>query len=161
MACWCATPSAGGFSLHAGVAAQAYQRDRLERLCRYVTRPAVAEPRLSLTAGGRIRYALKSPWRDGTTHVVFEPPDIIARIAALVPRPRVNLTRYHGVFAPNSRWRSRITPGGRMRRRYAAGASSKAGKFQLRTAPFWGQAQQPHQVNNRNNRLRVLGRSTN
>ena len=31
-----------GFSLHAGVAAKANQRDRLERLCRYITRPAIA-----------------------------------------------------------------------------------------------------------------------
>ena len=107
---------AAGFSLHAGVAAEAYQRDKLERLCRYITRPAVAEPRLSLTAGGRIRYSLKTPWRDGTTHVVFEPLDFLARLAALIPRPRVNLTRYHGVFAPNSRWRSRITPARRGRR---------------------------------------------
>ena len=84
-----------------------------------MTRPAVAEPRLSLTAGGRVRYALKSPWRDGTTHVMFEPLGFIARLAALVPRPRVNLTRYHGVFAPNSRWRSRITPARRGRRQPA------------------------------------------
>ena len=49
----------------------------------YVTRPAVAEPRLSMTAGDLIRYARKSPWRDGTTHVVFEPLDYLSRLAAL------------------------------------------------------------------------------
>ena len=37
--------------------------------------------------------------RDGTTDVVFEPLDFMARLAALVPTPRVNLTRYHGVNA--------------------------------------------------------------
>ncbi len=47
---------------------------------------------------------------DGTTHVLFGPLDFIARLAALVPRPRVNLTRYNGVFAPNSRYRARVTP---------------------------------------------------
>jgi len=36
---------------------------------------------------------LKTPYRDDTTHVVFEPLDFIARLAALVPNPRVNLTR--------------------------------------------------------------------
>ena len=56
-----------------------------------------------------MRYTLKTPYRDGTTHVVFEPPDFIARLAALVPKPRVQLTRYHGVFAPHSRWRAQIT----------------------------------------------------
>lgn len=48
--------------------------------------------------------------RDGTTHVIFEPLDFIARLAALVPKPRVNLTRFHGVFAPNSKQRAQVTP---------------------------------------------------
>ncbi len=60
-----------------------------------------------------MRYTLKTPYRDGTTHVVFEPLDFIARLAALVPRPRAHLTRYHGVFAPHSRWRTEVTPAGR------------------------------------------------
>lgn len=99
-----------GFSLHAGVAAKAHERKKLERLCRYISRPAVSEKRLSLTPSGNVRYQLKTPYRDGTTHVIFEPLDFIARLAALVPKPRVNLTRYHGVFAPNSKLRARITP---------------------------------------------------
>jgi hypothetical protein len=52
------------------VAAQAWERDKLERLCRYISRPAVSEKRLSLTSAGNIRYRLKTPYRDGTTHVV-------------------------------------------------------------------------------------------
>ena len=46
----------------------------------------------------------------GTTHVIFEPPDFMARLAALIPRPRANLTRFHGVFAPNSKHRALVTP---------------------------------------------------
>jgi hypothetical protein len=84
-----------GFSLHADVSARADERLKLERLCRYISRPAVSEKRLSLTANGNIRYQLKTPYRDGTTHVIFEPLDFIARLAALVPKPRVNLTRFH------------------------------------------------------------------
>ncbi len=53
---------------------------------------------------------LKTPYRDGTTHIVLEPLDFMARLAALVPKPRVNLTRFHGVFAPNSALRKQITP---------------------------------------------------
>jgi hypothetical protein len=52
-----------------------------------------SEKRLLLTANGNIRYQLKTPYRDGTTRVIFGPVDFIARLAALVPRPRVNLTR--------------------------------------------------------------------
>ena len=40
-----------------------------------------------------VRYPLKTPYRDGTTHVIFEPLDVIARLASLVPKRRVNLTR--------------------------------------------------------------------
>ena len=75
--------SMDGFSLHAGVATQAHERDKLERVCRYITRPAVSEKRLSLTSSGNIRYSLKTPYRDGTTHVVFEPLDFLSRLAAL------------------------------------------------------------------------------
>ena len=105
--------NAGGFSLHAGVATGANERTKLERLCRYISRPALSEKRLSLTSGGRVRYRFKTPWRDGTTDVVLDPLDFLARLAALVPTPRVNLIRFHGVFAPNSRHRARVTPAGR------------------------------------------------
>ncbi len=85
-------------------------RIKLERLCRNIARPAISTKRLSLTRHGKVRYELKTPYSDGTTHVLFEPLDFIARLAALVPRPRVNLTRYHGVFAPNSKLRVLVTP---------------------------------------------------
>jgi hypothetical protein len=79
-------------------------------LYRYVSRPAVSEKRLALTSNGSIRYQLKTPYRDGTTHFIFEPLDFIAKLAALVPMPCVNLTRFHGFFAPNNMYRVRVTP---------------------------------------------------
>jgi hypothetical protein len=99
-----------GFSLHAGIAAKASQRDKLEQLVRYVSRPLVAPERLSLTEGVLVRLALKTPYRDVTRHVIFEPEDSIARLVALVPKPRAHLTRYHGVFAPASPDRARVVP---------------------------------------------------
>ena len=60
-----------------------------------------------------MRYTLKTPYRDGTTHIVVEPLDLMARLAALVPPPRMHLTRYHGVFAPHSKLRAAVTPAGR------------------------------------------------
>ena len=86
--------TSAGFSLHAGVATNANEREKLERLCRYITRPAVSTKRLSMTRNGRVRYELKTPWRNGTTHVIFEPLDFISRLVSLVPKPRVNLTRF-------------------------------------------------------------------
>jgi hypothetical protein len=65
--------------------------------------------RLSLTRNGQLRYELKTPWLNGTTHVMFEPLDFISRLVSLIPKPRVNLTRFHGVFAPNSKYRAHVT----------------------------------------------------
>jgi hypothetical protein len=130
-----------GFSLHAGVMARADERQKLERLCRYISRPAVSEKRLSLTANGQVRYQLKTPYRDGTTHVIFEPLDFIARLAALVPKPRVNLTRFHGVFAPNSQHRALVTPAkrGRGNKRQATDEGQEPTPAERRAAMTWAQ----------------------
>jgi len=102
---------ADGFSLHAGVLIPDYCREKLERLCAYAVRPPVVHERMSLSEDGtRVVYKLKKKYRDGSTHVVLEPLDLIARLAALVPRPRVNLVTYHGVLAPAASCRDRVVP---------------------------------------------------
>jgi hypothetical protein len=53
---------AAGFSLHAGIGIEADARRKLERLCRYVSRPAVAEERLALTERGDVRLQLKTAY---------------------------------------------------------------------------------------------------
>src|SRR5262249_1261291 len=57
-----------GFDLHANVGLPAADRGRLEQLCRYLLRPAVAQDRLRLLADGRVVLTLKSAWTDGTRH---------------------------------------------------------------------------------------------
>ncbi len=99
-----------GFSLHANVEINAQDRDRLEKLCRYTARPPVALERLSETPDGKILYRLKSEYSDGTTHVLFDPIELVEKVVALIPPPRANLLRYHGVFAPNSKERKEIVP---------------------------------------------------
>jgi hypothetical protein len=74
-----------GIGVHAGVGTRAHERDKLERLCRYITRPPVSTKRLSMTRNGRVRYELKTHWRNGTTHVMFESLDFIARLVSLIP----------------------------------------------------------------------------
>jgi hypothetical protein len=59
--------------------------------CRYVSRPPVATERLGVTSSGQVRYQLSTPYRDGTTHLVSEPLDLMARLAALVPPPPARL----------------------------------------------------------------------
>ncbi len=88
-----------------------------------------------------MRYQLKTPCRYGTTHVIFEPLDFIARLAALVPKPRVNLIRFHGVFAPNSRYRGRVTKAkrGRGGRPAATGDPEARTPAERRASMTWAQ----------------------
>ena len=104
--------------MHAGIDSAPNQRPKLERLCRYVSRPPLATERMAPTSSGHVRYALKTPYRDGTTHMLIEPLDFLARLAALVSPPRMYLTRCHGVIAPHSKLRAAVTPAHR-----GAGAS--------------------------------------
>jgi len=108
-----------GFDLEAGVWVQAGQRDRLERLCRYALRPTVAQDRLRLMAERQVVLQLRHPWADGTTHLLFDPIEMLERLAVLtlrqaqghpeqrrgmIPRPRINLILYHGVLGPRAAW---------------------------------------------------------
>ncbi len=71
----------GGMSLHADVDVPANDRNRLERLCRYVARPPIALDRLEAMPDGRLAYRLNARWRDGTTHVVMERHELLERLA--------------------------------------------------------------------------------
>ena len=102
--------NAHGFSLHAAVRWRADQRKELEHLCRYITRPAIANERLKRNRAGQVVLQLKSPYKDGTTHIVMSPLEFMQRLAALVPRPRLHLIRFHGVLAPNAKLRRKIVP---------------------------------------------------
>jgi hypothetical protein len=62
-----------------------------------------------MTDRGKVRYELKTPYRDGTSHIFFEPIDFIGKLTALIPPPRLNLTRFYGVFASNSNLRAQVT----------------------------------------------------
>ena len=100
----------GGFSLNARVWVGGRDREKLEKLIRYMARGPIATERLSESFPNLLIYKMKTPWRDGTTHVSFSYLDFIARLVALIPPAKMNLVRYHGVFAPNFKDRSLIVP---------------------------------------------------
>jgi hypothetical protein len=105
-----------GFDLHAALTVAAHKQSRrpvLEKLLRYCARPPIAQDRLRELPDGRIALELKTPWADGTTHILYEPVDFVAKLAALVPRPHKNLVVYHGVLAAHSAWRQRVVAYGR------------------------------------------------
>ena len=99
-----------GFDLHAGLFIPVGQRDRLERVCRYALRPPVASDRLHRAETGQVWLELRHRWSDGTTHLVFDPVELLERLAAITPRPRINLVLYYGLLAPRSAWRARVVP---------------------------------------------------
>jgi len=90
---------AQGFSLHAGLRCGAPQRRELERLWRYITRPAIAMERRKRDGSGDVVLQRKSAGRDGTTHIKMSPLEFMQRLGALVPRPRLHRIRFHGVLA--------------------------------------------------------------
>jgi len=103
-----------GFDLHANVWVSAHDRAGLERLARYILRPPFAQERLRRRSDGRIALELKQAWHDGTRELVFEPLELLERLAAMTPRPETNLLICHGVLAARARWRARVVAYGRV-----------------------------------------------
>jgi len=117
-----------GVDLHANVWVGAHDRARLEQLCRYLLRPPLADDRLRLLGDGRVRVQLKRAWSDSTTHLLFEPVEFLEKLAALTPRPAINLILYHGVLAPHSRWRPDVVVYGRPARDAATSPKETVGR---------------------------------
>ena len=88
----------------------AHRRDQLERLLQYTARGAVALERLAEDAHGDLVYTFTKPWADGTTGIRLSPLELLEKLAALVPLPRVHLVRYAGCLAPHSKLREAIIP---------------------------------------------------
>jgi len=124
--------SLGGFSLHANTQVPAHRRDQLERLIRYTARGAVALERLGEDAHGDLIYTFTRPWSDGTTGITLSPLELLEKLAAIVPLPRVHLVRYAGCLAPHSKLRDAIIP--TPRQQGVEGEEAKTG------TPFWSWA---------------------
>ena len=99
-----------GFTLDAEVCVSADNRLHRERLCRYLLRPPLAKGRLHETMDGKYAFELKTAWSDGTRVIFFSGEELVARLAALVPPPRMHLVHYYGVLAPNAKLRPLVVP---------------------------------------------------
>ena len=99
-----------GFNIHARTCVNALSRDRLYKLCEYISRPGISDKRLEVTSSGQIRVKLKTPYRCGTTHLEMTPFDFLARLQAIIPPPRAHRIKYFGLFAPAHSLRSRVVP---------------------------------------------------
>ena len=99
-----------GFSLHAARRIEAHDRDGLEQLCSYVTRPPLAAGSLEKIGDDKYLFLLKSSWSDGTSYIVLSGHELMEKLASIVPPPRANTTGYHGILAPNSKRRAKVVP---------------------------------------------------
>jgi Putative transposase len=102
--------SVHGFSLHANNHIPAHRRDQLERLIRYTASGAVSLERLAQDEGGDLIYTLTRAWSDGTRGIPLSPLELLEKLAALIPPPRVHQVRYGGCLAAHSTLRGAITP---------------------------------------------------
>ena len=94
-----------GFDLHANRTVRAADRIGVEKLCQYLLRPPLGQERLEILPDGQICCTLARPWSDGTQALLFTPIEFLEKLAALVPRPHVNLLIYHGLLASHARAR--------------------------------------------------------
>lgn len=80
------------FSSNAAVRVEAHDRNRLEQLCRYITRPALSEERIHLNAVGQVALNFKTPWRDGATHLAMSLLEFMQQFVTLGPCPMFRLS---------------------------------------------------------------------
>ena len=103
-----------GYNLHANVSLSANDRAGLERLCRYVLRPPLAQGRIERITGadGRtlVRVGMKRTFSDGTSAIELSPCEFVEKLAALIPPPRAHLVIYSGVLAANATLRAEVVP---------------------------------------------------
>ena len=88
---------------------EGHDRAGLERLLRDCARPPFALERLEQVGDERLVYRFPKPQPDGRTELRLTPVELIERLAALIPPPRLHRHRYHGVLAPNSPQRAQVT----------------------------------------------------
>jgi len=101
---------ARGINLYGRQRIDGRDRRQLERVCRYILRPAIAQDRLSERADGTLLLELKKAWKDGTRALVLEPHDLLLRLVASVPPPRFHMIRYFGVLSSHSTARDEVIP---------------------------------------------------
>jgi len=99
----------GGFSVDASVRIEAADRAGRERPLRYCARPPFALDRLRELDPEHLLYESTKQGPGGTDPLILAPLQLLDRLAALVPPPRVHRHRYFGVLAPNSPLRAAIT----------------------------------------------------
>jgi hypothetical protein len=104
------TASAFGMSLHTATCVDGRDRKQLERVCRYLLRPAFAHDAIVAMPDGQVRIHFKQPSRTGATFTQVPRDTFLARLCALVPPPSFHMVRYYGVLAGRHALREAVAP---------------------------------------------------
>src|SRR5262249_651191 len=128
-------PRREGFSLHANVALPAHAREQLEHLCRSLLRSPLATERLTESSGAQLLYQLPHPRRDGSTHRLLHPLELIEQLSVLIPPLRFHLLRFHGVLAPRAQLRSAVVPDSNREAELGGGPAPGASPPEPRSRP--------------------------
>ena len=106
----------GGFSVNADVRIESDDRKAAERLLRYCARPAFSGEKLTaISTFGEHADAMRLHYDINKNSQQTQPPlnltatELLDKLAQLIPPPRRHRHHYHGVLAPNSKYRSRVT----------------------------------------------------
>ena len=104
--------------------------DGLRKLVEDMARGPLSNERLELLPDGNLKLKLKTPWHDGTSHLLLTPSEFLEKLAAIVPPPLAHLVKWGGLFAPNSPLRRKVIlkPGVKKTARHKQCAEIKAGK---------------------------------
>ena len=97
-----------GCPMHANVWVPPHDRARLEHLCRYLLRPPLVQDRVRRRADGRVAVKFKGAWRDGTTHLIFEPLEFLGEAGRTdAPSTRSTCSSTTACSRHMRRWRPR------------------------------------------------------
>ena len=99
-----------GYTVHAQRYIPAHDKESLEKLVSYAARGPLSDDRLKSLENGTVQVKLKTPWSDGTTHLIFTASEFIEKLIALIPPPWFHMVRYFGVFVSNAKYRNEVVP---------------------------------------------------
>lgn len=99
-----------GMQLHAAVTVDGRDRRRLERVARYLYRPAFSHDAVVAMPDGSVRVMFKAPTKAGATFTTMSRDTFLARLCALVPPPGVHMSRAYGVLASKHRLHRIVAP---------------------------------------------------
>jgi hypothetical protein len=115
-----------GFSAHAEQRVAVGDEEGLERLARYVTRPALAQGAVTLREDGKAVVSTPPDPRTGARELVLDPLDLVHAVVTQIPDPGKHLVRYFGAYS--SRFRARVGWVGQARTATPDGAGKDAGE---------------------------------